>query len=392
MWRSRPQHRIVGYMAVRTVGVEEELLLIDPHSRATVPRSHQVLKQFHEHGAGRDLPEPHSRRAEETFEHELFRHQVELQTEPVERLDELFEQVRRARRTVGTAADTAGLGLAASGTSPLASDDTEVTDDPRYRAVVDAYGDVALDGGTCGLHVHVSVESDAEGVAVIDRLAPWLPLVLAISANSPYADSRDTSYASWRAQLWGRWPSAGPTERFGSVGAYRRVSELLVASGAAWDSQMLYFDARLSEAFPTVEVRVADVPTDPADTVLVAGLVRALVERAARDEAAGVTAPVWRPELLRAARWRASRMGLSGSLLHPARLELAPAGEVLDDLVGHLAGVLDDNGDTELVTDGVRRVRAATGATRQRAAYERTGSMQGVVDDLVARTRESWEA
>ena len=378
-------------MAVRTVGVEEELLLIDPDSRRTVPRSHQVLKEFHEHGAGRELARSTSPRADETFEQELFRHQVELQTEPVEQLGELVEQVRRARRTVGTAADAAGLAVAASGSSPLSSDDAEVTDDARYRAMVEAYGAVALDGGTCGLHVHVAVASDAEGVAVIDRIAPWLPLVLAISANSPYAESRDTSYASWRAQLWGRWPSAGPTERFGSVAEYRRVCTMLTASGAARDTQMLYFDARLSEAFPTVEVRIADVTTDPDDTVLVAGLVRALVEQAARDEAADVAAPRWRAEVLRAARWRASRMGLAGSLMHPARLDLAAAGEVLHDLLDHVADVLDEHGDTERVTGGVRRVLAGTGATRQRAAYERTGSMTGVVDDLVDRTRASWD-
>ena len=106
-----------------------------------------------------------------------------------------------------------------------------MTDDDRYRDLVATYGEVARTGGTCGMHVHVDIDSDAEGVVVIDRIGPWLPVLLAISANSPFADGRDTGYASWRAQVWSRWPSAGPTERFESVEGYRAASRGRCSSG-----------------------------------------------------------------------------------------------------------------------------------------------------------------
>ena len=112
--------------------------------------------------------------------------------------------------------------------------------------MVDTFGEIGRGGGTCGMHVHVAIESDEEGVGVIDRIAPWLPVLLAVSANSPFVDGRDSGYASWRAQMWARWPSAGPTEPFGSAQAYHEASRFLLEAGAARDQGMLYFDARLS--------------------------------------------------------------------------------------------------------------------------------------------------
>lgn len=353
---------------MRTVGVEEELLLVDPTTRRAVPRADEVL----------------ARRRE--LDRELFRHQVEVQTEPALDLADLATQVRAQRRVAGEAAAEAGLAVVASGTSPLAVD-LVTTDDERYRAMVEEYGDVARGAGTCGVHVHVAVESDEEAVRVVDGLQPWLPLVLALSANSPFDAGHDTGHASWRTVSWGRWPTAGPTQPFGSVTAYEETCAQLLEQGAARDRGMLYFDARPAVEHPTVEVRVADVPTDPDDTVLLAALVRALVETTARS---GPGAPVPRPEPARAARWRAARYGVTAGLVDPRTTRLVPAAEALDGLLDHLAEVLLESGDADLARDGVRRVLGHDGASAQRAAWRRTGSVEGVVDDLVERTTASW--
>lgn len=190
--------------------------------------------------------------------------------------------------------------------------------------------------------------------------------------------------------MWSTWPSAGPAEAFGSVAGYRRACDRMIASGAARDRAMLYWDARLSEGQPTVEVRVLDVVTDARDVGLLAALVRGLVETTAAQWAAGTEPLAWRAEELRAARWRAARYGLTGALLDPRTHELRAAAEVVAALVDLVAERLSHAGDTELVRAGVDRVRVATGATRQRAAHERTGTVEGVVADLVTRTAESW--
>jgi carboxylate-amine ligase len=176
------------------------------------------------------------------------------------------------------------------------------------------------------------------------------------------------------------------------VETYREVCRRLIASGAARDEGMLYFDARLSPGNPTVEVRIADVCTDPDDAVLIAALVRGLVMQAADGDGFG-EGPVWRAELLQAAKWRAARYGLSDRLLCPTTMETAPAHEVLSTLVSTVTDALTACGDLDLVREGVARVLAGGGASRQHAAYERSGGdVRAVVDDLVVRTNACWQA
>jgi carboxylate-amine ligase len=371
-------------MVVRTLGIEEELLLLDPATRRVVPRAPHVLKEFREHGRGREQ----ARAATDELDQELFRHQLETRTDPTRDVAEAFAQLVAARRTAGEAAGAAGLAIGAAAIVPLGGDQAVVSPSDRYRDMVDTFGEIARTGGTCGMHVHVGVDSDEEGVGVIDRMAPWLPVLLAFSANSPFADGRDTGYASWRAQVWSRWPSAGPTERFGSVAGYRAVCRSLIDTGAARDEGMLYFDARLSATQPTVEVRICDVCADPAEAVVVAALVRGLVETAATSWAD--REPTWRAEWLRAAQWRASRYGLGERLVHPISGDLRPAREVVDALVSAVEPALDEAGDLDRVRVGLERAIHENGAARQRAAHERTGDVAGVVDDLIVRTELSW--
>lgn len=360
-------------MDTRTLGVEEELLVVDPTTRRVTSRAREVLQEDAQRGRG-------------AVDQELFRHQVELRTEPTTDVRDALAQVLAARAAAQESAAARGLAVAACASVPHGVEEPRVTPDSRYADMLRTYGAAARLGTTCGMHVHVAVESEAEGVGCLDRVAPWLPVLLAVSANSPYAEGRDTGYASWRTMQWSTWPSAGPTEAFGSVDGYRRACERMVASGAARDAGMLYFDARLSERHPTVEVRVLDVTTDVHDAALLAALVRALVETAAQEWAAGAEPLGWRAEELRAARWRAARYGLAEDLLDPVGHATAPAREVLGALVEHVRDRLDAAGDTDLVEAGVERVLAAGGAARQRAAFERSGSLEGVVDDLVART------
>ena len=371
-------------MDTRTVGVEEELLVIDPASSTVVSRAREVLKEHaeqHDDGTGG---------AGDEVDAELFRHQLEIRTEPTRSIDDLVGQVVAARRGAGEAAAARDLAVAACAAVPLGVEEPRVSPDTRYQEMVETFGGLSSFGTTCGMHVHVAISSDEEGVGCLDRIAPWLPVLLAMSVNSPFSEGKDTRYGSWRTQMWSMWPSAGPTEAFGSVEGYQRTCERMIASGAARDRGMLYFDARLSERHPTLEVRVLDVATDVEDTALLAALVRGLVETAAAGWAAGADPTAWRSEELRAARWRASRYGLAGDLVDPRSHALRPAHEVIDALLSLVADRLAQADDTALVETGVDRVMAATGATRQRAAYERTGSVEGVVADLLERTAASW--
>ncbi len=266
-------------MDTRTVGVEEELLVVDPSTRAVTSRAPEVLRAYADQHGDAGLGQ------------ELFRHQLETRTEPTHAVDDVVAQVVEGRRRAAGAAAARDLAVAACATIPMGVDDPEVSADDRYRDMVEAFGAVAKLGSTCGMHVHVAIDSDEEGVGCLDRIAPWLPVLLAVSANSPFADGADTGYASWRTQQWSTWPSAGPTQAFGSVAGYRRTCERMLASGAARDTGMLYFDARLSTGQPTLEVRILDVVSEVDDVGLLVALVRGLVETAAAQSADGRRSP-----------------------------------------------------------------------------------------------------
>jgi carboxylate-amine ligase len=257
----------------------------------------------------------------------------------------------------------------------------------RYERMVAEFGQTASEQLTCGCHVHVAVDGDEEGVAVLDQIRVWLPVLTALTANSPFWYGRDTGYASFRSQAWSRWPSAGVNGPYGSPAAYHRLIADLLATEAVLDEGMIYFDARLSATWPTVEVRVSDVALRVEDAVLLAGLVRGLVETAARDGHDGRPAPEVRAELVRAAAWRAGRSGLAGDLVDPRSGRPAPAAEVVGALVAHVRPALADAGDLPAVERGVAELlRRGSGADLQRAVYAETGDLTAVVRRAVAAT------
>ena len=192
--------------------------------------------------------------------------------------------------------------------------------------------------------------------------------------------------------MWSRWPTGGATELFGDPATYDALVEGLMATGAAMDPGMIYFEARLAEDWPTVEIRVADVCTDPDDASSSPPRCARSPPRPRGIGSPAAPPPAWRSELLRAAAWRAGRYGLAGTLVHPVEGHLAPARQVLAALVDRMRPALEQTGDLDLVTAGYERLLGATGAVRQRAAYERTGTVQGVVADLVDRTEAVWNA
>jgi glutamate---cysteine ligase / carboxylate-amine ligase len=376
-------------MSPRSVGVEEELLLVDPETgqpRAVAGTVLEAAKQAsngqgQDHGTGAGAGD-----AAEELELELQLQQLETNTRPCRTLDEIGGEVRRCRASAAEAAALAGAQVAALATSPLPVT-PEVTGKSRYQKMADAFGLTAQEQLVCGCHIHVEISSEDEGIAVLDRMGPWLAVLLALSANSPFWQGQDSSYASFRYQAWGRWPSSGPPGAFGSAEAYRQTVQRMVRTGTVLDAGMVYFDARLSEHYPTIEIRVADVCLDPDDTVLIGALARALVETGARQWRQGEPARQTRAELLRLAAWRASRSGLDGTLVHPLTGRPEQAATVVNLLVEHVRDALIETGDTTTVAALLAAVMdRGNGAAFQRDTYRRSGHLPAVVSSAAAAT------
>jgi carboxylate-amine ligase len=379
-------------MNPRSVGVEEELLLVDPGTGRPRAVAGTVLRQVRQAAessrtTGADQAAADRARDDaESLEGELQEQQLETNSQPCHSLSDLHRELRRCRDAAAAAAAKAGAQVAALATSPVAVE-PELVSESRYQRMSEAFGLTAHEQLTCGCHVHVEISSDDEGVAVLDRAGPWLAVLLALSANSPFWQGTDSSYASFRYQAWGRWPSSGPTEPFGTAQRYHQTLEQMLRTGTLLDAGMVYFDARLSEHYPTIELRIADVCLHAEDAVLVAALARALVETEARAARAGQPAPAARTEVLRLAAWRASRSGLEDDLLNPVTGRPEQAAAVAGLLVDHCRDALDDAGETDVVQEMLRILLArGNGAALQRTAFRRSGRLADVVSSAVAAT------
>ncbi|TQJ34254.1 carboxylate-amine ligase [Arthrobacter sp. SLBN-122] len=365
-------------VGMRTFGVEEELLIVDPESGEPLALADALLANHHV--AADDLPvdpEVHHTGKQADYDDEmglsaeLKLEQIETQTRPCLEYGSLLEQIRAGRSLADQSARRHGARVAALATSPMAST-THTTPDPRYARMLERFGLTAQEQLTCGFHVHTFIESPEEGVAVLDRIRDKLAVLTALSANSPFWNGVPTGFESYRTQAWNRWPTAGPAGIYGTYAAYRRVVTRLLESGVMLDEGMLYFDARLSRNHPTVEVRVADVCLRAEDAALIAVLVRALVESASREWRDGVDPAPVPTVLLRMASWQASSAGLSGELLDFGNFRPAPAADVVRSLVDYLAPVLAEQGELALARQGVEDVIArGTGAAEQRRAREK---------------------
>ncbi|HZF87830.1 glutamate--cysteine ligase [Streptomyces sp.] len=359
-----------------TVGVEEEYLLVEVATGRLSPYGEKVR-------AAAGL-EPFV--AADEIQLELLQAQVEVATPVCGSLEEVGGHLLRLRHAVALAAETYGCRIMASGTAPMAQDTAvAVTDKARYRAMLRQAPQLVAEQMVNGMHVHVAVPSRRTGVEVLNRLRPWLPTLTAMGANSPLWDGHDTGFASWRTIVFDRWPVSGIPPHFADDADYDLRMRRLVSTGVIADSGQLYWQARLCERYPTVEVRCLDVQPRTDDAVLFAGLVRALVETAMRDAGAGRPAPDPDPELLKAAMWQAARHGLSGELIDPEGRRCR-AGDVVYQLLERISPALEEAGDTREVTALVHRLmQHGTGADRQRQTLA-DGGPHAVIDMLTEAT------
>ncbi|MFI0737578.1 glutamate--cysteine ligase [Streptomyces sp. NPDC021100] len=356
-----------------TLGAEEEYLLVDPVSRRLRPDAEKVVAEAAAELGGR-------------VTHELTRYQVEVRTEPHRDLAGFADEIRSLRSTVARAAARHGLAVVSSGT-PVAAQPgpTVFSDGARYARSVAEFGALDDEQNVCACHVHLGIPDPDLALRVSNHLRARLPVLIALAANSPFWQGRDTGYAGWRTMTWARWPAAGPPPYLASRAHFEDLVAELAATGAIMDRSGLYWDIRPSHHVPTLEIRAADAASSAADTVLLAALVRAAAATALADIEAGK--PPLRPsdELLRAAYWRAARDGLSGAGVDLETGRLVPATALVERFLAGLRPDVLRRDDMAAIRAGWARLRAhGNGADRQRAAYRVRRSLTDVVDHLIA--------
>jgi glutamate---cysteine ligase / carboxylate-amine ligase len=330
------------------VGVEEEIMLLDAETLDLVAASADLL------GEAGELEIPGRLKTE------LFASVVELTTDPCESVGEIEESLRGLRRGADEAAARLGLRLAAAGTHPTAVPaQQEIADDPRYREFVDYAGISAKRQGVNGLHVHVEMPSEQACFAALEAVLPWLPLVLALSANSPYLAGEETGLASNRAEVLAQLPRSGAPPAFGSFAGWERFVARFVAAGLADDYTRFWWDVRPHPRFGTLEVRMPDQPTTLERSVAFTALLQTLCAHFASGDGEAADRGVYQQN-----RWAALRFGADAELLHPVEDRTAGVAELVRELLERVAATADELGTADLIrtfevaeTEGTRQVR-----------------------------------
>ncbi len=353
----------------------------DPDTRGLQARQERILPRAYE-------------TLGEEVQPELHQVQIEIAS-PIRRtLVDVRKEVARERRGVIAAAEAVGSRIAAAGTHPFSLPHAQpISTKERYKGIADKYRYMANELVIFGCHVHVGLDDHDALIPVLNRVRLWLAPLLALSANSPFWCGEDTGYASYRTQMWGRWPLAGPPGYFASRAEYDDLVKTLVAVGGIDAAANIYWDARLPEKTRTVEVRVADVCMTVDEAVMIAVLTRALVQTCYNAVLRGEEVAPVRAEVLRHAQWCAARDGLDGNLVDLTAGRLVKAGAMIETLLTYVRPALEEHGDWDEVAALVDMTRQrGSGAARQRAAYTRAGRLEDVGDLIVAETgREtSW--
>lgn len=360
---------------IPTIGVEEEYFLVDPASRFVRAAGEVVVRRA-------------AAQVGELVSGEFTEYQLEMKTPPCTTADQLRTELVRVRAAANSSAAEDGLRICASGVAVLAdAEPPPIGVNPRYGAGLAQYRTMMHDFAVSSLHVHVHLPESEVAVRVINHLRPWLPLLLSLSANSPFHRGEETGYADWRATIRSRFPCLGPPPYAVSLRHQERLAVAIAQSGAMLDARTPFWDIRLNSRVSTLEVRAMDVCADVDDAVALAVLVRALVMTVAPSARAGDPGPRPSAELLRAAYWRAARDGWCGSGVDAISGQMLPAAAQAARLMDFVGAAADAAGDASVLAAFMERLAIrGTGAELQRSSAGRRGAVTDVIDDLITLT------
>jgi len=363
-------------------GIEEEFFLADARTRGS-PRA--GLKAFHAAVKARL----------DTAEREQLQSQIEIASPPTADIAEARAHLSGLRAGLSEIGSERGILPFAAGTHPTARwRDQSATDKARYHGIMADLRMVGQRNLVCGLHVHVEVPDPGKRIDLVGRLLPFLPVLLALSASSPFWQGERTGMAGYRTRAYAELPRTGLPELFADPADYDRYVDVMTRSGAIADATFLWWQLRPSLKYPTLELRVADSCTRLDDAICIANLFRCLVRRVVRDRTlnAGLTAAS--RGFIRENLWRAERDGVQATLIDEAREQAVPMAQLVETLLTETAEDAEALGCSEVCArartiaaegSSADRQLAVFSAARKRGARERE-ALSAVVDHLARET------
>jgi carboxylate-amine ligase len=362
-------------MATFTLGIEEEFQTIDPVTRNL--RSHMSK-----------LVEDGKITLKERVKAEMHQAVVEVGTNICHNIQEAREEVTYLRKMILDLAQKQNLQVAAAGTHPFADwVEQLITPDPRYDEIIDEMRDVARGNLIFGLHVHVGIENRDEAIQIMNAVRYFLPHIYALSTNSPFWCGRNTGFKSYRSKVFDKFPRTGIPDSFSSAAEYDEYVNLLIKTKCIDNGKKIWWDIRVHPFFDTIEFRMCDVPMRTDETICLAAIMQALVAKIHKLHRMNLTFRPYHRMLINENKWRAARYGIHGKLIDFGKQEEVEYKHLVGELLDFIDDVIDELGSRKEIDYIHQIMEMGTGADRQLAVFEQTGSMNAVVDYIVAETK-----
>jgi carboxylate-amine ligase len=359
-----------------TLGIEEEFQVVDPETRELRSHLHEMFAQ----GEGT---------LGEQIKREMHESVVEVGTNICADISEARTEVTKLRTEIIRLARANGLRVAAAGTHPFTHwSKVPITDNERYAKLIYDLQMVARANLIFGLHVHVAVEDSDTRIQVMNAVRYFLPHIFALSVNSPFWCGDNTGWKSYRAKVFERFPRTGIPDYFGSAAEFDDFVRTLVATGCIDDGKKIWWDVRPHPYFPTLEYRICDVPMRIDETICFAALFQAVTFKLWHLISRNLGWRMYRRSLIAENKQRAARWGLDGKLIDLGKRTEVDTADLFAELLEFIDDVVDELGSRKEVNYVHEIFKRRTGADRQLAVYEATGSFPAVVDYIISETEQ----
>lgn len=358
-----------------SIGIEEEYQTIDPVTRDL--RSH----------LGAEIIEKGKTLLKEHVKAEMHQSVVEVGTGVCRNIREARGELAGLRQQIIGLARDNGLLVAASGTHPFADwRKQKIYPDERYETIVEDLQVVARANLIFGLHVHIGIEDREEQIHLMNAVRYFLPHILALSTSSPFWLGMDTGLKSYRCKVFENFPRTNIPDTFTSWAEYDAFVNLLIQTNCIDNAKKIWWDIRPHPNFPTLEVRVCDVPLRLDETIAIAALIQATMAKLSQLHAANQSFRLYGRALIMENKWRALRYGVDGDLIDFGKQTEVPLRDLMDEYLAFVDDVVDELGSRREIDYIHTMLKRGTGADRQLNVFRETGDLIQVVDYIVAET------
>jgi carboxylate-amine ligase len=351
-----------------TVGVEEEFMVMDPQTRELKSHEQRIVHE------GQKL-------LRDKVKAEMHQAVVEVGTDICKDVNEAFTDVMNMRKTISEIAESMGLWVGASGTHPFSMWQKQlITDHQRYNELVNELQDAARSNLIFGLHVHVGMESREMAIHIANSARYFLPHVFALSTNSPFWLGRNTGYKSYRTKVFEKFPRTGIPDSFSSIEDYDNYIKLLIKTKCIDNAKKVWWDLRVHPFFNTVEFRICDIPLTATESVTIAALFQAICAKLYKLRSQNLNFIMYSRALINENKFRASRYGLDGKLIDFGKEDEVSTRTLINELLDFVDDVVPHLGSEAQLKNVHRMQESGSGADRQLAIWEKSGTMESVVD------------